>query len=121
MGWDLVRGWAQAYRAWLGDRSWHPLVGLLASADTMGVAKWGRRGGCMDGDRGGVLGRRVPRVEDQRLLTVGGTYVDDLTVPELAGAVRVTFVRSPIAHALGDRYRRLGRPGGARRGRRADQ
>jgi carbon-monoxide dehydrogenase large subunit len=54
----------------------------------------------MDGDRGGVLGRRVPRVEDHRLLTAGGTYVDDLTVPELAAAARVTFVRSPIAHAL---------------------
>src|ERR1700722_3555929 len=54
----------------------------------------------MDGDRGGVLGRRVLRVEDRRLLTAGGTYVDDLTVPELDGAARVTFVRSPIAHAL---------------------
>jgi carbon-monoxide dehydrogenase large subunit len=42
----------------------------------------------------------VPRVEDERLLTVGGTYVDDLRIPELAGAARVTFVRSPVAHAL---------------------
>ena len=47
----------------------------------------------------GVLGRRVLRVEDQRLLTAGGTYVADLRVPELAGAAQVTFVRSPIAHA----------------------
>jgi carbon-monoxide dehydrogenase large subunit len=58
----------------------------------------------MSDDRGvgkhGVLGSRVLRVEDQRLLTVGGTYVDDLEIPELAGAARVTFVRSPIAHAL---------------------
>jgi len=59
----------------------------------------------MDGDRAGavgngVLGSRVLRVEDQRLLTVGGTYVDDLDIPELAGAARVTFVRSPVAHAL---------------------
>ena len=40
------------------------------------------------------------RTEDPRLLTVGGTYVDDLREPELAQAARVTFVRSPIAHAL---------------------
>src|ERR1035441_10832334 len=47
-----------------------------------------------------ILGTRVVRTEDPRLLTVGGTYVDDLRVPELAGAARVTFVRSPMAHAL---------------------
>src|SRR5215472_7582746 len=47
-----------------------------------------------------ILGTRVMRTEDPRLLTAGGTYVDDLRVPELAQAVRVTFVRSPIAHAL---------------------
>jgi carbon-monoxide dehydrogenase large subunit len=47
-----------------------------------------------------ILGTRVVRTEDPRLLTVGGTYVDDLRVPELDGAARVTFVRSPIAHAM---------------------
>jgi aerobic carbon-monoxide dehydrogenase large subunit len=47
-----------------------------------------------------ILGTRVVRTEDPRLLTAGGTYVDDLRVPELAQASRVTFVRSPIAHAL---------------------
>src|ERR1017187_1018136 len=47
-----------------------------------------------------ILGTRVVRTEDPRLLTVGGTYVDDLRVPELAGAAQVTFVRSPMAHAL---------------------
>src|SRR5215472_13077944 len=47
-----------------------------------------------------ILGTRVVRTEDPRLLTVGGTYVDDLRVPELAHAARVTFVRSPLAHAL---------------------
>ena len=47
-----------------------------------------------------ILGTRVVRTEDPRLLTVGGTYVDDLRVPELSGAVQVTFVRSPLAHAL---------------------
>src|SRR5499427_961390 len=47
-----------------------------------------------------ILGTRVVRIEDPRLLTAGGTYVDDLRVPELQGAARVTFVRSPHAHAL---------------------
>jgi aerobic carbon-monoxide dehydrogenase large subunit len=47
-----------------------------------------------------ILGTRVVRTEDPRLLTVGGTYVDDLRVPELVGAARVTFIRSPVAHAL---------------------
>jgi aerobic carbon-monoxide dehydrogenase large subunit len=47
-----------------------------------------------------ILGTRVVRTEDPRLLTAGGTYVDDLRDPELAGAARVTFVRSPLAHAL---------------------
>ena len=46
-----------------------------------------------------ILGTRVVRTEDPRLLTAGGIYVDDLRVPELDGAARVTFVRSPIAHA----------------------
>jgi carbon-monoxide dehydrogenase large subunit len=46
-----------------------------------------------------ILGTRVVRTEDPRLLTVGGTYVDDLRIPELTGAARITFVRSPIAHA----------------------
>jgi len=46
-----------------------------------------------------ILGTRVVRTEDPRLLTVGGTYVDDLRVPELEDAARVTFVRSPVAHA----------------------
>ena len=46
-----------------------------------------------------ILGTRVVRTEDPRLLTAGGIYTDDLRVPELAGAARVTFVRSPMAHA----------------------
>ncbi len=46
-----------------------------------------------------ILGTRVVRTEDPRLLTAGGTYTDDLRLPELAGALRVTFVRSPVAHA----------------------
>jgi aerobic carbon-monoxide dehydrogenase large subunit len=46
-----------------------------------------------------ILGTRVIRTEDPRLLTAGGVYVDDLRTPELAGAARLTFVRSPLAHA----------------------
>lgn len=41
----------------------------------------------------------VPRTEDQRLLSTGGTFVDDLRTPELDGALHVTFVRSTVAHA----------------------
>ena len=47
-----------------------------------------------------ILGTRVIRTEDPRLLTSGGVYVDDLREPDLVGAVRATFVRSTIAHAL---------------------
>ena len=46
-----------------------------------------------------IMGTRVVRTEDPRLLTVGGTYVDDLKTPELSGAAQVTIVRSPVAHA----------------------
>ena len=43
-----------------------------------------------------ILGNRVLRREDPALLTTGGTYVDDITVPD---AAFVTYVRSTIAHA----------------------
>jgi aerobic carbon-monoxide dehydrogenase large subunit len=46
-----------------------------------------------------ILGTRVIRTEDPRLLTVGGVYVDDVRTPELNAAARLTFVRSPFAHA----------------------
>src|SRR5262249_54333911 len=46
-----------------------------------------------------IMGTRVARTEDPRLLTAGGTYVDDVRVPELPGAAPVTFVRSPLGHA----------------------
>jgi aerobic carbon-monoxide dehydrogenase large subunit len=45
---------------------------------------------------GSILGNRVKRVEDPRMLTVGGTYVEDVTLP---GAAWLTYVRSPHAHA----------------------
>jgi carbon-monoxide dehydrogenase large subunit len=43
-----------------------------------------------------ILGTRVTRVEDPALLTVGGSYVDDVAP---AGALHLTLVRSPYAHA----------------------
>ncbi len=42
-----------------------------------------------------ILGNRVLRREDPKLLTAGGTYVGDL---ELPGALTLSFVRSSIAH-----------------------
>src|SRR5579864_3682451 len=42
-----------------------------------------------------ILGNRVLRIEDPRLLTRGGTYLDDVAVP---GAAHVVYVRSPLAH-----------------------
>jgi aerobic carbon-monoxide dehydrogenase large subunit len=61
-----------------------------------------------------IMGTRVIRTEDPRLLTAGGVYVDDLRTPELDLAARVTFVRSPFAHAriTGiDASEALGEPG----------
>src|SRR5262249_55949844 len=47
-----------------------------------------------------IMGTRVLRTEDPRLLSEGGVYVDDLRVPELTRAAFATFVRSPIPPAL---------------------
>ncbi|MQA96987.1 MAG: molybdopterin-dependent oxidoreductase [Streptosporangiales bacterium] len=46
-----------------------------------------------------ILGTRVVRSEDPKLLTAGGTYADDLREPALNGALYATYVRSPMAHA----------------------
>jgi aerobic carbon-monoxide dehydrogenase large subunit len=43
-----------------------------------------------------ILGNRVLRKEDPKLLTGGATYVDNLPLP---GAAYVTYVRSTMAHA----------------------
>ncbi len=43
-----------------------------------------------------ILGNRVVRVEDPKLLTEGGSYIDDMV---LVGAAHVTYVRSSMAHA----------------------
>jgi aerobic carbon-monoxide dehydrogenase large subunit len=44
----------------------------------------------------GAIGRPLPRLEDARLLTGGGCYSDDFTVP---GQAYACVVRSPHAHA----------------------
>src|SRR3954470_1786805 len=49
--------------------------------------------------RGSILGTRVLRSEDPAFLTQGAVYTDDLVDERLTGAVRVTFGRSPVAHA----------------------
>ncbi|HEX5493918.1 MAG TPA: xanthine dehydrogenase family protein molybdopterin-binding subunit [Mycobacteriales bacterium] len=46
-----------------------------------------------------ILGTRVVRTEDPLFLTRGATYTDDLVDERLAGALHVTIVRSPVAHA----------------------
>jgi carbon-monoxide dehydrogenase large subunit len=43
-----------------------------------------------------MVGQRVRRREDPRFITGRGRYVDDF---QLAGALHLTFVRSPFAHA----------------------
>jgi carbon-monoxide dehydrogenase large subunit len=48
---------------------------------------------------GSILGTRVLRTEDPAILRRGGIYTDDVVDERLAGAVHVTFVRSPVAHA----------------------
>ena len=53
----------------------------------------------VDAPRGSILGTRVPRIEDPKFLTTGAIYTEDLDDERLTGALRVTFVRSPIAHA----------------------
>lgn len=45
---------------------------------------------------GSLVGSKVKRVEDPRILTGRGRYVADITVPGMAHAA---FVRSPFPHA----------------------
>jgi carbon-monoxide dehydrogenase large subunit len=47
-----------------------------------------------------LIGARLKRKEDRRLLTGRGRYLDDITI---AGALHAAFVRSPHAHARIDR------------------
>src|SRR5437763_16453111 len=46
---------------------------------------------------GRFIGAAVPRLEDRRLLTGHGRYVDDVVMP---GALHAAFVRSPVARAV---------------------
>jgi aerobic carbon-monoxide dehydrogenase large subunit len=46
-----------------------------------------------------ILGTAVRRVEDPKMLTSGGTFVDDICDPLLDGALHVHFVRASMAHA----------------------
>ncbi|MBM9468240.1 xanthine dehydrogenase family protein molybdopterin-binding subunit [Nakamurella sp. YIM 132084] len=48
---------------------------------------------------GSILGTRVQRLEDPEFLTTGAVYTEDLVDERLTDALRITFVRSPIAHA----------------------
>src|SRR5580700_10568097 len=75
---------------WIGDGS--PGRPGVVSLARPGIAT--SCGGSMS-----IMGTRVIRTEDPRLLTAGGVYVDDLRTPELNAAARLTFVRSPVAHA----------------------
>ncbi|HZE30916.1 MAG TPA: xanthine dehydrogenase family protein molybdopterin-binding subunit, partial [Actinoallomurus sp.] len=43
-----------------------------------------------------MVGARIERREDERLLTGKGRYVDDLDIPD---ALAAAFLRSPNAHA----------------------
>jgi hypothetical protein len=43
------------------------------------------------------VGQRIPRVEDERMITGHGRYVDDLHKP---GTVHAAFVRSTVARCL---------------------
>ena len=59
----------------------------------------------------GLLGARVRRNHDPRLLTGHGAFVDDLRLP---GQLHMAVWRSPVAHALVGRVRlepALGLPG----------
>jgi aerobic carbon-monoxide dehydrogenase large subunit len=46
-----------------------------------------------------IMGTRVVRVEDPQFLSHGATYTDDLIDERLTGALHLTLVRSPLAHA----------------------
>src|SRR5690348_6891491 len=73
-----------------------------ASLPPAGYARSARPGESPEdnGEPMSIMGTRVLRTEDPRLLTQGGVYTDDLRLPELTGAAYVTVVRSPVAHAL---------------------
>ena len=60
-------------------------------------------------------GTRVQRVEDARLLTGSGTFVDDISRP---GMLHACFVRSQVGAGADQWHRRLVGAGAARGARR---
>jgi aerobic carbon-monoxide dehydrogenase large subunit len=63
------------------------------------------------GGRPSLVGARVPRVNDPKLLTGEGRYIDDLQLP---GMVHATVLRSPLPHGVlrrSDPARALAQPG----------
>ena len=77
----------EACLAWKGAVSEHgqESVSLLSEA---------RAGLAGDATAARWVGERIPRVEDQRMITGHGRYVDDLAKP---GMVHAAFVRSTVA------------------------
>ena len=47
-----------------------------------------------------IMGTRVVRTEDPLFLSRGATYTEDLIDERLTGALHLTLVRSPLAHAV---------------------
>jgi carbon-monoxide dehydrogenase large subunit len=67
----------------------------MTAAETTGAADAGDAGDATPG-AARYAGARVHRVEDARLLTGRGTFVDDVSLP---GMLHACFVRSPFARA----------------------
>ncbi len=59
-----------------------------------------------------LMGTSVQRVEDPRILTGRGRYVDDLQLP---GTLHAAFVRSPFPHARITGINAIAARGGTRR------
>ena len=68
--------------------------------------------------RSAMIGARVRRKEDPRLITGSSMYVDDL---QLTGMAHLVLLRSPYAHATDQEHRHLGREIRAGRDRRLHQ
>ena len=94
-----------AARPTFRDRRTTAPAAAAASSPIVRRARSREPAGGTGGRMGSILGNRVLRVEDPRMLTVGGTYVEDV---ELAGAA-VAHLR-PVAHRprrdRHDRHRR---------------
>ena len=80
------------------DREVVPLddVGGAWERQAASPGREARGGGGAGGLSGALVGRAVPRREDERILRGATRYLDDIDPP---GAAHVAFVRSPLAHA----------------------